>query len=216
MSDIYDECLKTLIDEYTAGDFYREIYRAKQEYFADFGVVNEDDPDFENQMDIFMGWYLFDRNLSGYDLPPVKLYFRKYGDSLPEEKRQLARNLIDTTHSIFETLKRKDDIVVLREYCTRRKYEVVDSRYSMGFSKGDIFEARLIPLPDGKRHCFAAGFCFHPKESSKFIDGQIKKIRHQDVDQRNKLILMLGKMKLKHQRYPHIDVKHIYTLEPKF
>ena len=169
----YEECIKTLMDEYTAGEFYREIYQAKQEYFTEFGIVNEDDPDFENQMDIFLAWYLFDRNLTKFDLPPVKLYFRRHADGLPEDQRALFQNLIDSKHSIFEILKRKDDTLYLRDYCTRDKYEVVDQRYSLGFSKGDIFEARLIPLPDGKRHCFAAGFCFHPKESAKFIESSV-------------------------------------------
>lgn len=216
MAQVYEDALKKLMDEYTTGDFYREVYQAKQEYFADPGPISEDDTDFENQMDIFMGWYLFDRNLSKFDLPPVLLYYRKNEAAFADDDRLVFSRLTNTVHSIFEFLKVKGSGVLLRDYCSREKYEVSDTKYSAGFSKGDIFESRLIPMPTGTSYAFAPGFSFHPRESSRFIDAQVKKIRYQDVEQRNKFLLLLNRMKLKHQRFPHIDVKHIYTLEPKF
>lgn len=211
----YQECLELLITEFSTGEFYRELFEAKQEYFLESGVVSEDDPDFENQMDIFMGWYLFDRPLSEHDLPPVKLYFRRNRDNMNEEQLEKFTALTETIHSIFEVVKQRGDKLVLREYCTRKKMEVEDDRYNYGFSKGDVFEARIIP--SGKKtYCFASGFCFHPQDSVKFIDSQIKKIRYQDLEQRNQLLLKLNQMKMKHLRYPHIDVSYIYTLNPKF
>lgn len=210
----FQECFDILIEEFSTGEFYRELFTAKQEYFMESGVVSEDDPDFENQMDIFMGWYLFDRPLQEHDLSPVKLYYRRNRDTLEPKALEKFYALTETVHSIFEMLKQKGDTLILREYCTRKKFEINDERYNLGFSKGDVFEARLIP--NGKQFCFAAGFCFHPRESIRFIDSQIKKIRYQDLEQRNQLLLKLNQMKMKHLRYPHIDVSHIYTLEPKF
>ncbi len=210
----FQECFDLLIEEFSTGEFYRELFTAKQEYFLESGVVSEDDPDFENQMDIFMGWYLFDRPLTDHDLSPVKLYFRRNRENMDEVQLEKFTAMIDTIHSIFEVVKQKGDKLFLREYCTRKKLEVEDDRYNLGFSKGDVFEARLIPV--GKGFCFASGFCFHPRESVRFIDSQIKNIRYQDLEQRNQLLLKLNQMKMKHLRYPHIDVSHIYTLEPKF
>jgi hypothetical protein len=49
-----------------------------------------------------------------------------------------------------------------------------------------------------------------------FITGEIKKIRFQEKSRHLKLILQLAQMKLKHQRFSHIDVKHIYGFQSKF
>lgn len=74
---MYHKYLEPLIEEFTTGEYYREVYNAKQEYFEKAGIVYEDDLEFEERMCMFMDWYLFDRDLPGVDLPPIKFYFRK-------------------------------------------------------------------------------------------------------------------------------------------
>jgi len=214
MSEKYQKSIDTITQEYTAGDYFREVYEAKKEYFESLGAIAEDDPDFENQMDVFMGWYLFDRPLEKHDLPPVFMYYRKNSTTLAGEDADLYRHLTESRHSVFELAKQKGTALVLRDLSGGGKYEVEDFKFHVGFSKGDIFEARLIP--NGKKYVFANGFCFHPKEAAKFIELQMKKIRDEDVAQRTKLLLKLGQMKNKHHRFPHIDVQYIYTLTPKF
>jgi hypothetical protein len=49
-----------------------------------------------------------------------------------------------------------------------------------------------------------------------FIVNEIKKVRHQDKGRQTKLILQLSSMKLKHLRFQHIDIRHIYTLDSRF
>jgi hypothetical protein len=49
-----------------------------------------------------------------------------------------------------------------------------------------------------------------------FILGEIKRVRFQDKSRQTKLILQLASMKLKHLRFQHIDIKHIYTSQSKF
>lgn len=214
MSEIYAPCITRLIDEYTAGDFYREVYEAKKEFFENIGGINEDDQDFENQMDLFMGWYLFGRPLNQFDLPPVHLFYRKQANVLPPEQLVLYKNLTATVHSIFELTKQNDDHFTLKDLSSREKLEVSGHGMRYGFSKGDIFEARLIPYE--KTYTFASGFCFHPREAAKFVEEQMKKIRQQDLAQRTKLMLRLNHMRYKHARFPHIDCSYIYTLTPKF
>ncbi len=214
MVDRYQTCLDLITNEYTAGDYYREVYQAKKDYFESLGVITEDDPDYENQMDVFMGWYLFDRPLEKHDLPPAYLYYRKNASTFSPEQEALFKALTLTKHSVFELLKHKDTSLVVRDLSNKEKYDVQDLQFKAGFSKGDIFEARLVP--DDKAYVFANGFCFHPKEAFKFIESQMKKIREEDVAQRTKLLLKLGQMKNKHRRFPHIDVQYIYTLTPKF
>jgi hypothetical protein len=215
MHELYQKCYETLVNEYTVGDFFREVYEAKKEFFDELGIVNEEDAEFENQMDIFMGWYLFDRPLRQFDLAPVHLYYRKNLEKFSATEESLYKKLTETRHSIYELLKQKNNLLVLRDLSTGYKVDVIDNNFNMGFSKGDIFEARLIPL-EKKSFCFASGFCFHPKEAYKFIESQMKKLRQQDYSQRTKILMKLSQMKFKQQRFPHIDVDYIYTLTPKF
>lgn len=210
----YQKCIDVITAEYTSGDYYREVYEAKKNYFDSLGVIAEDDQDFENQMDVFMGWYVFDRPLDAHDLPPAFLYYRKNMSKFSPEDQVSYKALTETKHSVFEMLKQKELSLTLRDLSNGQKYEVKELQYRVGFSKGDIFQARLIPF--GKSFVFANGFCFHPKEAAKFIEAQMKKIRDDDAAQRTKLLLKLGQMKNKHHRFPHIDVQHVYTLTPKF
>ncbi|HEY8280390.1 MAG TPA: hypothetical protein VIH99_12250 [Bdellovibrionota bacterium] len=214
MLEKYQKCLELITNEYTAGDYFREVYEAKKNYFESLGVIAEDDPDFENQMDVFMSWYLFDRPLEKHDLPPVYLYYRKNQPNFSPEEDALHKALTQAKHSIFELVKPKGNSLVLRDLSNGQKFEVQDMQFKAGFSKGDVFEARLIP--EGKAFVFANGFCFHPKEAYKFIESQMKKIREDDSAQRTKLLLKLGQMKNKQHRFPHIDPEYIYTLTPKF
>lgn len=214
MSEIFQKYLSRLTDEYTSGDFYREVYDSKKEFFENIGGLNEDDTDFENQMDLFLSWYLFSRPLNNFDLPPVQLFYRRKMSELPADELVFFKALTEAKHSIFELVKQKDDLFTLKDLSTRNKVEVKGFGMTYGFSKGDIFESRLIPHQN--THCFASGFCFHPREAAGFIEEQMKKIRANDSAQKIKLMLRLNNMRYKHRRFPHIDVKYIYTLEPKF
>ena len=66
MIDKYQKAIDLITNEYTAGDYFREVYEAKKSYFENLGVIAEEDPGFENQMDVFIesrenGFELFDQ-----------------------------------------------------------------------------------------------------------------------------------------------------------
>lgn len=210
----YQQFLDPVVEMFTTGDYYKEVYAAKQEYFEKAGVVYEDDGEFENRMCIFMDWYLFDRELPTIDLSPMKFYFRKFSDTFSPEQLEVYTEFCKTIHSIFYLQNIKDTVIVVKDLFSKKTYEVCDADINMGFVKGDIFEARLIPFRGA--YNFSKGFCFHPVEMEKFILGEIKKVRYQDQGRQTKLILQLAAMKLKHTRYQHINIKHIYTFDPKF
>ena len=165
-------------------------------------------------MSTFMDWYIFDRELPGIDLPPIKFYFRKMKDSFSADETKIYEDFCNTIHSIFYLNKIKNETLYLKDLFSKKSYEVKDFEMNKGFVNGDIFEARLIPHQNAYE--FSRGFCFHPVEMEKFILGEIKKVRYQERSRQTKLILQLAAMKLKHARYQHINIKHIYTFEPKF
>ncbi len=213
---MYEKYLEPIIEEYTTGEYYREVFNAKNEYFEKAGVIYEDDEEFEQRMSIFMDWYLFDRDLPGVDLPPVKYHFRKHKETFGSEDLDIYKDLCSTLHSIYRlkrrTLNRKSHIV--EDLFSGKTYKVTDVNLQQGFSRGDIFEARLIPFKGMFE--FSKGFCFHPTEMESFILSEIKKVRYQDHKRQTKLIMQLASMKLKHARFRHIDVKFIYSFDSKF
>ncbi len=212
---MFEKYLEPIVEEYTTGEYYREVTKAKSEYFEKAGIVYDDDSEFEERMNIFMDWYVFDRDLPGVDLPPVRSFFRKEKSRFNDEELVIYRDLCATVHSIFR-LKRfgwfKRHLVV-QDLFSRKAYKVMDTVINRGFSKGDIFEARLIPFRG--QFFFSKGFCFHPSEMESFILGEIKKVRFQDQARQTKLMLQLSSMKLKHLRFQHIDVRHIYTFDSR-
>jgi hypothetical protein len=213
---MYQKYLEPVIEEYTTGDYYREVYNAKQEYFEKAGVVYEDDPEFEQRMSIFMDWYLFDRDLPGVDLPPIKYYFRQHKEKFSNEELNIYRDFCSTVHSIFRlkrfTWGRKGFIVL--DLFSNKTYRISDTEITQGFTRGDIFEGRVIPF-QGENE-LSRGFCFHPLEMQSFILNEIKKVRFQDKPRQTKLVLQLASMKLKHLRFNHIDIHHIYTFDSRF
>ncbi len=213
---MYQKYLEPIIEEFTTGEYYREVYNAKLEYFDKAGIVYEDDVEFEQRMCIFMDWYIFDRDLPGIDLPPIKYYFRKNKESFSSEELNIYRDFCSTIHSVFRlkrfTWNRKGFVIL--DLFSNKKHTVTDTEITRGFARGDLFESRIIPFKNNFE--FSRGFCFHPTDMQSFILGEVKKVRFQDKNRQTKLILQLAAMKLKHLRFPHIDVRHIYKFESRF
>jgi hypothetical protein len=69
--------LEPIIEEFTTGEFYREVFEAKQQFLKDTGKIHDADPDYEQRMNLFMNWYCFDRDIKKYHLSPIKIFFRK-------------------------------------------------------------------------------------------------------------------------------------------
>jgi len=216
MADDLQKKLSTLMEIYTTGEFYPEVFKAKQEFFDQAGTVHDDDSEFEQRMSLFMDWYLFDRIIPSLGIPPITHYIRQNQIDFSESEKALVDDLSHSIHSIFVfcgfSLFGKK--LIVQDLFSRKKHKVIEPRLNQAFARGDIFEARLFPH-DGK-FFFSQGFCFHPVEMKSFISSEIKKIRFQDRARHLELILQFAQMKLKHQRFSHIDVKHIYGFNSKF
>lgn len=216
MPELLQNYLNILMNQYTTGEFYPEVFKAKQEFFEQSGTVHDDDAEFDQRMSLFIDWYLFDRKIPSLGITPITHYIRQNQLHFSEVEKRVYENLAHSVHSIF--LFRGNSLfgkkLVVQDLFTRKKYKVEETRLKQAFARGDLFEARIF-TDEGKHH-FSNGFCFHPVEMKSFIINEIKKIRYQDPDRHLQLILQLAQMKLKHQRFSHIDVKHIYGFESKF
>lgn len=207
--------LEPVIEEFTTGEFYKEVYEAKKEFFEKAGVIYEDDPNYDERMCVFMDWYLFDRELPKFELPPIKLFYKQNRDRLPQEELAIYRDFCSTIHSLFRLKGKpyfKKGLKIL-DLFSKKNYIIPEEEIDQAFTRGDLFEARLIPFKG--HYAFSKGFCFHPIEMESFILKEIKKIRYQEKIRQTKLILQLSAMKLRHLRFQHIDVKHVYSFNSK-
>jgi hypothetical protein len=157
---------------------------------------------------------LYDRPLEKSEICPVKMFVFEHLTKIPEEDREVFQDLTKSLHSVFELLKVKNGDVYVKDLFTSEKYIVEDSDIHAGFTKGDVFEGRLIKFRD--RMVFGQFFVFHPIEVKSFIVKEIKKVKNLDPRQHVKLMHRFAMMKIRAEQYAHIDVRHIYTDSPMF
>jgi hypothetical protein len=206
--------LDKVLDTYSKGEYYDEVKRAKAEFFSRAGQVAEGSDKFEAQMNAFLDWYLYDRPLEKSQICPAKMFMFDHLDKVDTNDHVIYHDLTKSIHSLFELLKVRGGDVFVKDLFTGEKYIVEDSEINAGFTKGDIFEGRLIKFRD--KLVFGNSFVFHPKECRSFIVKEIKKVRSLESKQHLKLMHRLAMMRNKAEQYSHIDVKHIYTESPLF
>jgi hypothetical protein len=210
LQDYLDQVLRA----YSTEKYYEEVKTAKAEFFDRVGQVAEGSDRFENQMRAFLDWYLFDRPLNKAEICPVKMFVFDQIKSLSVDDQNVFQDLAKSIHSLFELLKVKGNDVYVKDLFNNEKYIVEDSEVHQGFTKGDIFEGRLVKFRE--KYVFGASFVFHPSQCRSFISKEIKKVRSLDPKQHLKLMHKLAQMRIKSEQYSHIDVKHIYTEAPIF
>lgn len=209
---MYQRQLDALI-AFASGDrFKEELLKAKASYFAHTGDVFEDDRFFDMRMASFLDYYLFDWPLTGIGRTPAQLLLDE--DALDEQDRQLVNGFTGTRHSLFEVRKLAKELVRLRDCFTGKDSDVFERRQTAGMHKGDLIEARLIPV-DG-RLVFSSAFCFHPEEVKKNVAQEIKRLKKVQPDfSRREFIWTLSRMRLKFDRYRNIAVTDIYAFDRK-
>ncbi len=204
--------VSSILEAYGKGAYYDEIKRAKEHYFSKAFKVAEGSDRYESELNQFFDWFVFERNLEREELPPIRLFFKEETKELPEEKRKVFEALGNSFSSVFELLKIKEDEAVIKDFFDRESYVVEDIENPKIFQKGDIFQARLVPLDD--KIVFSTAFLFHPKEAKAYLKKEIKKIKNLRGEHKKDLMLKLALMKHRSEQYPHIDVSHIYSEKP--
>lgn len=131
---------------------------------------------------------------------------------MPEEI-VLIDKLKEFRHSLFEFSKIKDGDIYLKDLLKNEKLIAKKSPWTTGFDSEELFEARLIPYKE--TWIFTKGFCFHPTDAKKFILSEIKKHRKNPDLNPADMMLKLIKMRYKFERYRHVKVGMIYSLDSK-
>jgi hypothetical protein len=188
-----------------------DVLTARAEFFRLTGEVFEDDRTFEMRMASFLDYYIFDHRSSETARTAAEdLHAAKLKGNAPEAA--VLESFTRTLHGLFEVRKLGPGFVRLRELFTGVDHDVTERRALAGLQKGDVLEARLIPLGDGL--VFSPAFCFHPREAVKAIKREVKRRKKKEPERSpQELVWEAAKRAMKVDRYRQIAVEKIYDFE---
>lgn len=209
----YFEVMNKILQHFAGDAFKDEVRFAKGEFFDNAGILDEHAEQFELRMSQFFDWYFFTREMRGFSATPLEASFTARELRFSPEEIVVVDKLRNHRHGLFEFLKIKNGDVHVKDLLRNQKLVVKQSPYTQGFDSDELFEARLIPNDD--TWIFTKGFCFHPLDAKKFILSEIKRHRKDPDLNPEDMMLRLVKMRYKFERYRHVKIDLIYSLESK-
>ncbi len=209
---MYKETIERITEFFAKGRYLPELQAAKEGYFARTGKVFEDDPMYENRMNAFLEWFIFDRTLEKTAIPPVRLYAEMFDGEASEEERTSLRQLEHTNHSLFEFVSGDSSKIRLKDLFDGKTYVVEARPIYSGIRRGDILDARLLTL--GETQILSDPFWVHPLEVRTYILSEVKKVAGTSREKWLELLLELADRKLKSERYRHLKPESIYSENP--
>ncbi len=209
----FENSYQKLIGYFTNGIYLAELHTAQKDFFSNTGTLDENKPNYSLRLHQFYDWYFLTRKLSSHSQTPMAVCIDQRDLRLNEDDLKCVQILSSHTHSLFEFIKVKKEIVFLKNLLTEKKIEVASEGQMFSFDSKETFEARYISIAD--RNYFLKGFCFHPDSAQKYILEELKKIRKNPDLDINDFALRLNKMRYKLEQYRHIKPDMVYTNENK-
>jgi hypothetical protein len=199
----------------SAPAFEPALLAAKADYFGRTGEVFEDDRCFESRMGSFLEYYLFDWLLPDEGITPAQRFADEKLASLSVPEQQSVNGFLHTQHSLFEVLALSEVGVRVRDLFTDKEFDVHERRSLAGLGKGDLLEARLVPVE--QRPLFSQAFCYHPRAAKPNVIAEIHRQRRTPDPGYSPrgLIFQAAHMALKVERYRNIKVEDIYRFDRK-
>lgn len=203
--NIISNHLDTILEEYSTGNHYDVLKKAKEQYFSLTGKLDEDAPEYESRMNIFNDWYIF--NFKKDDgIRIVEDYIKE--KNLEDD---LAKALHNTNYSLFHYVKdnfRKK--IVLKDVLHNRKYILEKENIQVGIISNDLFVGRVVELNDVS--FLLKGICSLPVEILGKLKKEAKKVRKlNNREEEENYLIKLEKLKTKSLNYGHIEASKIFT-----
>ncbi len=200
--------LERLAERYSAGENKIEAMRAREEYFERAGKVFDDDAElFEGRMAAFLEWYVLERPFRGGLAPVVHVLD---DDTLPVEERRTIALLAASHRSLFELHLVDERTMDLEDVLGGARFLVTERRHTIGFNRGDLFEARVIS--DGTSVIFGKTFIFHPADARDVALAAVDSALERGVA-REEILFDLARRHVRWHRFGHIGAAKIYRGE---
>lgn len=198
-----------------------ELVRGREEYFEKTGgEVHADDRCYEQRMQAFFNWFLFDRKQAD-GATPVERYLREKGAELPGKDKDILLGCTQSRLAIYEYRGRrgffsrpKRGQVRVRDAVTGKDFDVTERRQMHGLEIGDLFEARLVPV--SRTFHFSTSFTYHPREVTGEIRREIKRRMKQGEVEVPALCWELERMALQQERFRNVSINAIYNFQTPF
>jgi len=206
---VEQELIERILVEASQGENEQEIRRAKDVYFEQIKDLREDDTSYERLISCFQNWYLFDRPMDDESGTPVQVFAATAG--LSAKERSLLGAMAANIHSLFEVLRISEGGLTLRDLFTSEVLRVSERRTLAGLDRGDILEARLLPV--GEKLVFSPGaFAFHPRQARHIILEAVDRIRMQGGVTPEELMSKLRALNFRYtDRFRHrVPVEKVY------
>jgi len=197
-----------LSERWSAGAHKLEAMKAREEYFERAGKVFDDDAElFDGRMASFLEWYVLERASSalGGDTPVACALAEPAGWS-PVERRGLA-HLAASHHSLFELYGVADRVLDVVDVLGGARFHVTERRKTLGFSAGDLFEARVVW--DGDTPVFGRTFLFHPPDAREVVLDWVETALERGVAH-DEILFHLSRHHIRWHRQGHVGAAKIY------
>lgn len=206
--------------QYVAPDV-DELVKGKEEYFSHTGgEVHADDRCYEQRMQAFFNWFLFDRKQKD-GATPVERFLREKGAELPGKDKDVLLGFTQSRLSLYEYRGRRGFFsrprkgqVRVRDAITGESFDVTERRQMHGLEIGDLFEARLVPV--ARTFHFSTSFTYQPREVSPDIRREIKRRKKLGKVDARALCWELQRMGLQHERFRNVSINAIYNFQTPF
>lgn len=208
MYETINQHVDNALSEYSQGDHLDTLLEAKKVYTEVTGPFNEEDADFEARMNCFNDWYVFNFHTRGATHPIIKDYV---------ETKNIEDNLSDAfgniNYSLFEFVKTNfKKRMVIKDILHNEKFVLSVNHPKMGIIANDIFVGRILTCDEDA--FLLKGLCIFPPDVKPVLMKESKRIRKMNEKQRELNFLMqLESLKVRWQRYGHLDVKQIFVFD---
>ena len=201
--------IEGLAERYSSGENQIEAMRAREEYFEHAGKVFDDDAElFENRMASFLEWYVLERPFRGGPAPVVRIL--EEDQALSDDDRRTLSLVAASHRSLFELHQIDDRSLDLEDVLGGARFSVVERRNTIGFGRGDLFEARVIS--NGAAVIFGKTFIFHPADAREVALDWVDAALERGVA-REEILFHLARRHIRWHRFGHIGAAKIYRGE---
>lgn len=202
-----------LSQRFSAGVNKLQAMKAREEYFERAGKVYDDDDElFDGRMASFLEWFVLERPFSGGATPVVRALSEPAASSEPATawtplERQGLASLAASHHSLFELYGVEDRVLDVQDVLGGARFHVVERRKTLGFSPGDVFEARVVW--DGDAPVFGRTFLFHPPDARDVVLDWVEGAVERGLA-RAEILFTLSRHYIRWHRQGHLGAAKIY------
>jgi hypothetical protein len=205
MHEKLEKHLDEALSEFSDGDHYETLVKAKEEYFSRTGQTLEEDDDYESRMRTFNDWYLLQFTSQHIDGRVIDRYL----DS-NEVETEISESFKSFNHSLFEytgeNLKKR---FVLKDILHNKKIILSEEHSTLPLLKSDLFLGRVLEYDE--KHYLMSGLCTLPRDAKSILNKECKKIRKlEEPDNELEFLLQVESLRTRWLRYGHVNTKEIF------